>query len=129
MRSLMVVFGRKALLMYCSELVFGVGIGMCQSFVVGERCPVMMVLLLDWMDTLSLVKWAVHPWSQSWLMDSKECWRSGKTKACCASGDNVGCSWMVVLWLDVMLEPSGSCTSMVVSGCVVVVGVDDWMKW
>ena len=69
MRSLMVVFGRKALLMYCSELVFGVGIGMCQSFVVGERCPVMMVLLLDWMDTLSLVKWAVHPWSQSWLMD------------------------------------------------------------
>ena len=56
MRSLMLVFGRKALFMYCIELVFGVGIGMCQSFVVGERCPVMMVSLLDWMDTWSLVK-------------------------------------------------------------------------
>ena len=62
-------------------------------------------------------------------MDNKECWRSGITNACCASVDNVGCSWMVVLWLEVMLEPSGSWTWMVVSGCVVVDGADDCRKW
>ena len=45
---------------------------MCQSLVIGERCPTMTMLLLYSIDTVFLLKWAVQLLSQSWLMEINE---------------------------------------------------------
>ena len=120
----MVELGRNALLMYCVTSVFGVGRLRCQSLVIGERCPTRMMLALCSMETVFLLKCAVQSLSQSWLMDINEFWRAGNTYACCAAGGSSGCRLMVVLWLEEMLEPSGSWTWMLSLVCVSLDGAD-----
>lgn len=79
MRSLTVEFGRKALLIKWVMSLLGVGRLMCQSLVIGERCPTITMLLLYSIDTVFLLKWAVQLLSQSWLMEINEFWRLGST--------------------------------------------------
>ena len=73
MRSLIVELGRKALLIKCVALLEIGGRLMCQSLVIGERCPTMTTLSLCRIETVFLSKRAVQPLSQSWLIESKDC--------------------------------------------------------
>ena len=96
---------------------------MCHKLVVGERSPIMTVLLLYVIVAECWSKCAVHPVSHSCPMEIRECCKSGIVCAVCACSGRLGCSAKVPLWLDVTLEPSGSWTVVAVFGCKLLAGV------
>jgi hypothetical protein len=89
---------------------WGLGIGgklRVQRCVVGVRYPVRATWPLCLMVTVVAVKCAVQPWSQSWLMETRELEaKLGKMWAWQALGGRKGKQRSAV-WVDVMVFPSG----------------------
>jgi hypothetical protein len=68
------------------------------------------------MVALSLENVARQPELQSWLTEITDFWRFGKMWAVVAFGGSVWCRWSWVVWLDAVVDPSGSVTMMEVFG-------------